>query len=406
MKKLYRAPIIVPVVAPVIEDGAVLVENGRIITVGPYSDLKGRGELVQYDDSALVPALINAHCHLELSHLAALGREKVPPDDITGWIRELLARRMAGGEDILGSARQALAALYDSGVALVADIGNDPGSHAIGAGSPCRHMFFQEMIGGLTTKGQEDVLATLDQLIADGYDGIITGHAPYSTGAELLVRLKKRAGEFDLPISIHVGESRDELEFLATGKGPMADFLAEYGFVDSSFVPPAMVPVSYLDSLGLLDHQTLCVHCVHLTEEEISVLARRKARVCLCPVSNNYLGVGKAPVMTMLVHGLAPALGTDSLASNPDLSIWQEMARLRADQPDLAPTQVFVMATINGARALGAGDLGQLAAGARASFLAVDIPGTIKKDGVIDYLTSGGGEIRCHWASDEGLGHD
>lgn len=397
MKRLFRAPIIVPVVSPVIEDGAVLVEDGRIIAVAPYLDLKGQGELIQYDDSALVPGLVNAHCHLELSHLADLGREQVRKNDITGWIRQLLARRREAGDDFIAAAQEALAGLYQSGVIMVADIGNMPDAARINAGSPCHHLFFQEMIGGLTKEGEQDELNRLEGIMAAGHQGIITGHAPYSTGPELLVALKKRTRELGQVFSLHLAESGDEIEFLQNGSGPMARFLTEFGFFDSSFSPPASGPAAYLDSLGLLDSDTLCVHCVQLTEEEMAILARRQAKVCLCPGSNEYLGVGRAPVAEMISHGLAPALGTDSLASNPQLNLWHEMSLLRQDHPHLEPEMVFAMATVNGAMALGASGLGRLAPGASADILAVDIPGEMKKGKVLDYLTGAGLEVQSQW---------
>ena len=84
--------------------------------------------------------------------------------------------------------------------------------------------------------------------------------------------------------------------------------------------------MEYLDSLGVLDSNTLCVHAVHVSKAEIVTLAEKKVRVCLCPGSNRFLGVGKAPVTEFLAHGILPALGTDSRASNTRLSMWREMA--------------------------------------------------------------------------------
>lgn len=129
----------------------------------------------------------------------------------------------------------------------------------------------------------------------------------------------------------------------------------------------------YLQRLGVLDPKTLCVHCVHVTENEIQLLAEKGAHVCLCPGSNRFLRVGKAPVERMLRHGLLPAIGTDSIASNEALDIWREMRILSEDHPEAKPAKILEMATLGGASALHCeGLFGSLAPGRRALFLEVD----------------------------------
>jgi cytosine/adenosine deaminase-related metal-dependent hydrolase len=211
----------------------------------------------------------------------------------------------------------------------------------------------------------------------------------------LIRALKKRAGGSLFPM--HVAESAQEIEFLRTGSGPFVDFLGERGVEVAAFTPPRMGAVRYLDSLGVLDKQTLCVHGVHVEDEEIALLAERGAAVCLCPGSNRFMGVGVAPVQKMLAQGIPLVLGTDSLVSNPALSLWREMQVLREDLPDLPPEAVFAMASANGARLLGIeGRIGIVAPGVSSSLLAVRCPAKSEAT-VFEFLTSVGADVRLEW---------
>ncbi|MEW6593835.1 MAG: amidohydrolase family protein [Thermodesulfobacteriota bacterium] len=395
---IYRAPFVVPVASPVIPDGAVITEQGRVKAVGRYVDLKddADAELVDYEGHVIVPALVNGHAHLELSHLAALGREpNSRPGDMPAWISSLLAARAEAtdSEDAADAARYALARLYAGGCGAVIDIGNQPESRALGEGFKTRIFFYLELLG-FARKSQEAALGRLETLPPDL---CCTAHAPYSTGATLLQALKERASRSNCLFPLHVAESADEIELLRNSSGRFRDFLVGRGAWDGSFIPPGVGAVAYLDRLGLLDEQTLCVHAVHVAEEEIVLLAERGAKVCLCPGSNRYMGVGKAPVAAMLAQGLRPCIGSDSLASNPDLSLWQEMAMLRADHPSLPPADVLAMATQNGARILGLeAELGAIAPGVSSSLLAVECAAA-REGEVLEYLTSRGAAIRLEW---------
>jgi aminodeoxyfutalosine deaminase len=179
----------------------------------------------------------------------------------------------------------------------------------------------------------------------------------------------------------------------------LRDFLAERGLDLAAFPPPGCSPVAWLDSLGLLDEQTLCVHAVRVDEDDVARLAARRAGVCLCPGSNRHLGVGKAPLATMLRHGITPALGTDSLAGNPDFSLWQEMKLLREDHPEVPPATVLAMASQAGARLLGReGESGVIAPGVEAALPAVVCPAAAGGvDAALEYLTTAGKDIRLEW---------
>lgn len=404
---LHKATYVIPVAADlqlptVIIDGAVLTRNGRIVEVGPYTELRGADALeVDHGRAVLIPALVNCHSHLELSHLARLGRSPShSAGDMTGWIRTLLAERAReiDPQEVEMSAWQALARLYAGGCRGLLDIGNMPASRDIAARFKVDSRFFQEIFG-LTKSSVEAGLA----LLASGADDsalYFTAHAPYSTAPELIRQIKSRASRFNHILPIHVAESVAEVEFLATGKGAFREFLEERGGWDSSFVVPGQSPIAYLDALGVLDEQTLCVHSVHCNDNDIAMMAERQVTVCLCPGSNRFLGVGIAPVPQMLDSGISLVLGTDSLASNPQLSIWEEMRLLGQDHPTLDPAAIIRMVTRNGAELLGLADeIGSLSVGCSASFLAIsgELPENGSGDELLRWLVSAGLAITTEW---------
>lgn len=409
---LYRAPYVVPVVTRPIADGGVLVAEGRIVAVDQFRRLRAEAaRVVELGGRILTPALINCHCHLELSYLADLGRGgSMAQGDITAWIRVLLARRAEAValEVIARAYQEGVAAQYRQGVALVADIGNQRSSLslAMGSGREPECLSFLELLG-MTEQAAEAALAST----GDDDDLCCTAHAPYSCHPRLIQGLKERARQAGGLFPIHVAESTDEIEFLATGQGPFREFLGErlrlLGVLapreelTGLFSPPGCGSVEYLDSLGVLDSRTILVHAVHLTEAEALVIHRTGAQVCLCPKSNRTLGVGKAPVPMLTKAGILPGLGTDSLASNDALDLWQEMRVLQEDHPGLAPELIFRMATRGGAETLGVTHrLGSLAPGLTAKVLAIPFTGTEKE--IYPFLVNGAEAITVEWPEGSG----
>ena len=403
---LHKAPYVVPVsadpeVPAVINNGAVLTENGRIKAVGTYEELKtSDAVLTEHDRSVLIPPLINGHTHLELSHLAALGKEPPAAGDITGWIRNLLTTRENGEEpeESQMAAQMALARIYAGGCRGVLDIGNLAASRNIGDNFKVRLLFFRELLG-LTEKSVTESLSFLST-IADDNEVICTAHAPYSTSPELIKAIKERSLKHHHLFPIHVAESEDEMRFLDKGEGRLGDFLVERAALDDSFQIPGLSPIAYLDDLGVLDEQTLCVHCVHCSDDDLQIMADRKVTVCLCPGSNRFMGVGVAPVPQMLAHGIPMIIGTDSLASNPNFSLWEEMRFLAEDHPDLDPIEIIKIASRNGAEFMGiSNEYGALAPGLSASFLAVsgDLPFEGDEQAILNSLVSGGLAITTEW---------
>ena len=396
----------------IIEDGALVLRAGKIQATGRYRDI-ARGinqhQIRDHGETLLTPALLNGHCHLELSHSTLAQKEGEQGkcySEPTAWIRDLLSERLSLVQDntdaaelILNQARQTLQRMSAAGVAFVGDIGNSKASRNISHGQNIRVEFLLELLG-LTKEAETKTLARLKHITADpGSSFSCTAHAPYSTTPALMQAIKKTACRLGHIFSIHVAESQEEIDFLRTGKGVFRDFLLERGAWDGSFTIPGKGAVFYLENLGVIDENTLCVHCVHLEEPEIEILAARKAKVCLCPGSNRFLGVGKAPVPAFLAHDILPALGSDSKASNEMLNMWREMRLLREDHPGIAPAAVFAMASRGGAEAWGlASQLGTLEPGKQAKVLAIRCKEPMATAGdVLEFLTTAGDSVQTEW---------
>lgn len=358
---------------------------------------------IHCSQGVLLPGLVNAHIHLELSaypHIPC----PAPEETFCDWIRSLLQVRQEGqiepGESDDGMSRQMLQQQHDAGVLLLLDIGNVQPSPPSVNPHPAHVTFLLELLGP-TAKAEEQVLARISSLP----DSVMaTAHALYSTTPVIITALKQRADRLHHIFSIHLAESTDEIELLRSGKGCFRSFLEERGAWENSFPCPGIDShgaVEYLERLGLLDAGLLCVHCVHVSEKEVQMLAVRGCKVCLCPGSNRFLGVGVAPLEQMLRHNLLPALGTDSIASNEELDLWREMQILREDHPEVPPAMVMAMATLGGAAALGREqDFGTLAPGRKAIFLNVDsqlLQDVQNEKQLLDALTGGGSPSTIRW---------
>ncbi len=370
---IVQAPWLVPVSSPVIADGAVLLQGNRIHALGTSQHIfTNYPEIpIRRYPGVLMPGLVNAHMHLELSVFGTVEPES-KESTMCEWIGALLAKRMAATfteADIYAAAEKVAQDQYASGVVLLLDIGNSI-LPAFSTSTPEVYSLF-EMLGPT----EEATILAMQSLRELADEIQVTGHAPYSTSPQLLQTLKKRSSVMQGIFSLHVAENRDESRLLFDGDGCFFDFLKERGALDGTF-PLANVEqrsvLGYLHQSGILDDRSLCVHCVHVSADEIDILARSKCHVCVCPGSNRFLHVGKAPLEQILERGILPALGTDSIASNPVLDMWHEMALLRQEYPGIRPEHVLQMATLGGAKAMHRdNDYGSLAKGQSANFIAV-----------------------------------
>ena len=214
----------------------------------------------------------------------------------------------------------------------------------------------------------------------------VVAHAPYSVSPALVAEIARSGGE--MPLSIHLAESPEEIEFLRSGRGPIRDTLEGLGVWRESWQVPECDPVQYISDLGYLQRGGLIVHGVHLTDDGLERLRRAGAVVVTCPRSNIWVGAGPPRLAHFYASGVPVAIGTDSLASVASLSLFDELAEMRRIAPEVAAASLLESATRVGARALGLGrQYGTLGAGKQAALVSVDVPaGAID---VEEYLVGG-----------------
>jgi cytosine/adenosine deaminase-related metal-dependent hydrolase len=334
----------------------------------------------------LLPGLVNAHCHLELSHLA--GQVPFGPGFVP-WVEGVVASRGRFTEEAVRSAAAAaVRSLEDRGTVAVGDVSNTLGHLDALAASRLSAVVFLELLAWDPAKA-EATLAWADERasaaeasLRPGLEVRLAAHAPHSVSPALLRLLVDRGG----PAAIHLAESRDETAFLADGGGDWPGFLAKRGLGHVPFAPPGRSPVLYAEALGLLHPRLVAAHGVQVDAADRETLARRGVHVVLCPRSNRNLGVGEADVPALLAAGVRLALGTDSLASAETLDVLDDAVQLRRSFPGLSSAAIVRMATLGGDVALGLSDLGAIAPGRRAAlaFATGDVPGDPH-----DFLLSG-----------------
>ena len=385
----YQADWVLPIAGPPIRRGALDVERGRVVRVGPAGAGGTPVACRELGRQVILPSLVNAHTHLELSGLDGV----VPPaTSMSAWVETLFERRAVGGPPDPAAIRAAVTAIRDSGTGLVGDIGNTLAAVPLLRGSPLSGRVFREVVGFPEALGTAAVEAAVAEVAAVPDTGRVrpglAAHAPYSVGPTAFRALGRAIGDPAAPRSVHLGESPEELEFLSTGGGPWRALLERLGRWDPAWAVPGCGPVAYLERLGWLVPGLLAVHGVQLTDVELARLREAGATVVTCPRSNRWTGVGDPPVARFDRSGVRLAVGTDSLASAPDLNLFSELARLRELAPGVRPRRWLECATREGARALGFGaELGELAPGRRASAIAVRLPAGI--DDVEEYLVGG-----------------
>jgi cytosine/adenosine deaminase-related metal-dependent hydrolase len=379
--RIVSARWVVPIDGPPISDGAVaLDDDGTVRMVGPRSALCAEFSSATEDraQGALLPGLVNAHCHLELSGLG----EMVPGGGgFIAWAQRFLKRvgetprelhRVGAGEAAVDAARFGTAAIGDVGNTLDAA----PAIGAAGLGG----VLFHELLGSREAR-TGDALADAARERAEaastwpadlGY--VRAPHAPYSVGPELLRRIFAAAAAEAHATSIHIAEDEDEVALLRDGGGAWPSVLAAMG-IDASTRTPGKSPVGYLASLGAFDGSAppLLVHMVCAGAEDRRLAREAGATVVLCPRSNLHIGGRLADVPALLDDGVSLALGTDSLASTPDLSLWGEIATLARHFPAVPAARWLEAATRGGAQALGLPTHGSLAPGQRPGLLDVQI---------------------------------
>lgn len=378
---LHRAPVVLPVAGEPIRDGAVLVEGDRIAAVGHRDEIDAGPARVRDWRGVLTPGLVNAHTHLQYTDFADLATSGLP---FAAWIRTLTERRYTWTPpQWQESARRGVHELLRTGTTCVADVVTDVAVLPVLARSGLAGTAYVEVVGVESRNwpgARAELLAKLDGAPA-GLGLGVSPHALYSLGTDAVRGSAEVARERALRLHPHVAESAAEVEYVACGTGPFADFgrareltfeLIDHGTGRS--------PVAEAEALGLLGPDVHVAHGVHADAADRETLRRNGTAVALCVRSNAILGAGTPPVAAYLAEGSPLAVGTDSRASAPSLDLVDELAAVRdvalaqGFPPDGLARRLVEAATAGGAFALGRDDVGVLAVGARADLAAFAVP--------------------------------
>ena len=388
---LYRAGWVLPISTPPLRGGFVATRAGRIVSVSADApdvpSLPGRVQTIDLGNVAILPGLVNAHTHLELSWM----RHRIPPSDsMPAWASRLMSLRREQGSDPPEPIAAAIRESRAAGTALVGDVTNTLAAYDLLSASRLSGAVFHEVLGFNSPSPQqlvESAQAALNRLaLAHGWRRSIVPHAPFSVSPALFEAIRNVAG--DLPVSVHLGESAEEMAFLRDGTGPWRDLLARIGAWNEQWRPPGCGPVEYLDQLGLVNDRLLAVHGTQLQASELARLAAARATLVTCPRSNRWTGAGTPPVESFYESGVRVAIGTDSLASVENLSVFSELAQVRILAPHVPAARLLESATVAGAEALGfANEFGTIETGKRAELIAVQVPPAVAD--VEEYLVSG-----------------
>ena len=271
------------------------------------------------------------------------------------WVAGLLARRAESGCPDPSAIRLAVEEARASGTGLFGDVGNSLAAVPILETAGVAARVFREVLAFPDAGAEAVVDAAVAEARAVAPTSLmrvgLAAHAPFSVGRAAFAALDTAIrASFDGPRCIHLAESSDELEFLRTGCGAWRDLLERLGRWDPDWVPPACGPVEYLDRVGWLRPGLIAVHGVQLTDTELTLLAGRGVTLVTCPRSNIWTGVGHPPIDRFIRSGLRLALGTDSLASVPDLNVFAELALMRRLAPSAPARTLLACATVRGAR--------------------------------------------------------
>jgi cytosine/adenosine deaminase-related metal-dependent hydrolase len=368
---ILSADWVLPVSGPRILDGAVAIQDGRIVAVGPAAEL---GEGRRFADAAIIPGLVNAHSHLEYALYAGFG-DGLPFGDWIGLHVERKSR--IDLEDMVDIARLGAFECLRSGITAVGDCSFSGAAATACAELGLRGTIYLEVFGeGSDAVAErfepmrERIAGALSERVRLG----ISPHAPYTCSLELY----RACDALGLPVATHLAESADENEFLRTGGGGWE------AFADLLVRPVGTTGIRALAGAGLLGNNVLAAHCVMADDEEIALLAEHDVAVAHCPRSNALLGLGIAPVSELLAAGVRVGIGTDSPASTPSFDMFEELrtavalARLRNGGPTaMSAERVLELATLGSAAALGLdGEVGSLEPGKHADVAVVSLEGS------------------------------
>ena len=387
----FTADWILPIAAPPIRRGFVTLDGDRIAALGDHTP----ADAVSLGHVAILPALVNAHTHLELSYLHG----RVPPStSFNDWVMALMALRRdypdPTAPPIIEAARHAISRACASGTGLFGDVSNTLVTVPLLRDAGIAAHVFYELIGfshpdpaGRVREAR--AAADAAAIDAGSVRVSLAPHAPYSVSSALFMAIRADVDAHpDSVTSVHLGESAAEVELLRQGSGPARVMLERLGVWTDEWQIPGVSPTEYVAALGFLGADSLVVHGVQFTREDLARVKTAGSPLVSCPRSNTYVGVGAPPLESFYAAGIPVAFGTDSLASVTDLNMFAELAEARRIAPTVSARELLRSATLTGAQALHYDDdYGSIAAGKRAALIAVRVPPDVVD--VEEYLVAG-----------------
>ncbi|HEX6710967.1 MAG TPA: amidohydrolase family protein, partial [Rubrobacter sp.] len=349
---IFAAGTLMPVASPPIQDGAVLVRDGRIEAVGPLTDIGRENAGVEirfFPNYTIIPGAVNAHAHLGF-------RRKDAPEGGTfsGWLGRLIERLPEKEAWTAEAARASAREAIEAGTTYMAE--SSPYGECLpqlaesGMAGTVYAEFFPHEIG-TPEEAVELIIGKVRGLqkgLAERVDASVSVHSPYTVDPESSRLAARRTREISWRLAIHLSESPEEVEFVRDGSGGLADIFGsnEWGGVGVS-------PVRYAQSIELLAPETIAAHlATGVSEEDLEILAQTGVAVAHCPRSNDFLGCGVSPVPGMLEKGIRVGMGTDGLWSSPSMNLFEETL-FAVELHGLDGATGLDLATLGGARALG-----------------------------------------------------
>jgi aminodeoxyfutalosine deaminase len=381
---IIRAGTVVTMDGLPIDNGAVAVSGSRITNVGKFSDISATNsgkQIVDLGEQALLPGLINAHCHLDYTCL----RGKIPPPkSFTEWIQAINAEKAnLSPENYIGSINDGFAEATRFGTTTIANLTAFP-ELVSRIQAPIRAWWFAELIDVRDpSRANEIVDAAVETLKSAEHWGLAP-HAPFTASANLYRRCEEVARLENALLTTHLAESREEMSMFRDASGPLYDFLKEIGrnMADCGRKTPLSQLTEILRDVSTpldMTESWMLVHLNELAKNDFDLFARSRNQFSIahCPRSHAYFGHSPFEFETLRELGFNVCLGTDSLASNDDLSLFAEMRAFQKEFPKIPPDEIFRMVTSNPALALGKPHvLGRIGKNCWADLIAVPITGS------------------------------
>jgi len=381
---IIRAGTVVTMDGRPIDNGAVAVSGSRITNVGKFSEISATNsgeQIVDLGEQALLPGLINAHCHLDYTCL----RGKIPPPkSFTEWIRAINAEKAnLSPANYIGSINDGFAEAARFGTTTIANLTAFP-ELVSRIQAPIRAWWFAELIDVRDpSRANEIVNAAVETLKSAEHWGLAP-HAPFTASANLYRRCEEVARLENALLTTHLAESREEMSMFRDASGPLYDFLKEIGrnMADCGRKTPLSQLTEILRDVSTpldMTESWMLVHLNELAKNDFDLFARSRNQFSIahCPRSHAYFGHSPFEFETLRELGFNVCLGTDSLASNDDLSLFAEMRAFQKEFPKIPPDEIFRMVTSNPALALGKPHvLGRIGKNCWADLIAVPITGS------------------------------